>query len=107
MSIDKSIVKMDKMNSVVVGFKINCASMITDYTKELIEDLCYHGMTQAIMGDGKEPQEIEDFAWENVSGALERAVRNEFKNAMKKIIKEKTPAEISKEISKRCFGENE
>lgn len=106
MSIDKSIVKMDKMNSVVVGFKINCASMITDYTRELIEDLCYHGMAQAIMND-KEPQEAEDFAWENLSGALERAVRNEFKTAMKKIIKEKTPAEISKEIRKRCFGENE
>ena len=46
MSIDKEIVKMEKSNATVVGFKIDGKKIFTEYYKELIEELCYHALAK-------------------------------------------------------------
>lgn len=105
MSIDKEIVKMDKSNAVVVGMKINCTKIFTEYFEDLIEELCYHALMKEWQKGEPDPAESFKFIEENVKDMLLQASNKLAHRKMLEIIT-KDAKEIKREIFTRCFGED-
>ena len=102
---DKEIVKMDKSNAVVVGFKIDGRKIFTEYFHELVEELCYHALAKEWMKGEPDPAESFKFIEEQLEGLLMQATNKIAHVKMLEIIT-KDPQEIKREIYKRCLGED-
>lgn len=106
MSIDKEIVKMDKSNATVVGFKVEGGKIFTEYYKELIEELCYHALAKDWSNGGKaDPKAAFEFIQEQVKDIL-LEMTNKIAHAKMFEIITKDAKEIKREIFLRCFGED-
>jgi hypothetical protein len=106
MSIDKEIVKMEKSNATVVGFKIDGKKIFTEYYKELIEELCYHALAKEwSSGEDADPAGAFKFIEEQVKDMLLTMTSKIAHVKMLEIITQDAD-EIKREIMKRCFDED-
>lgn len=104
---DKEIVKMDKSNAVVVGLKIDMRKIFTENFKELVEEMCYHGLARDFVSGNATPDPAATFAFikEHLTEVLSEAADRMAHRTMLEIIT-KDPQEIKREIFKRCLGED-
>lgn len=106
MNIDKEIVKMDKSNATVVGFKIEGGKIFTEYYKELIEELCYHALAKDwASGGDADPKSAFEFIQEQVKDMLLKMTNKIAHVKMLEIITQDAD-DIKREILKRCFDED-
>ena len=104
-SFDKEIVKMDKSNAVAVGLKIDMRKIFTENFKELVEEMCYHGLAKGWLKGEPDPAETFAFIKEHLTEVLSEAADRMAHRTMFEIIT-KDPQEIKREIFKRCLGED-
>lgn len=104
-SFDKEIVKMDKSNATVVGFKIDGRKIFTEYFEELVEEMCYHALAKEwCKGEIPDPEETFKFIEDQLRDILLQTTNKIAHIKMLRIIS-KDAREIKRELMLRCFGE--